>query len=176
MALRIVVLLKAVPVVGMERLDASKRVDRSSNLEPNGNDEYCLEKSLVLTEAHGGDVTVVSMGPSGAVDAIRKALAMGAARAVHVMDPAIAGSDLQATARILAEAVKRTEHDLVLAGFDSSDGSAGVILHTRIQPTQHRLRIPGGRIVAGLPIHTGSPRLSWGCQPDPNPSHGGQGP
>ena len=127
MALRIVVLLKAVPVVGTERLDASKRVDRSSNLEPNGNDEYCLEKSLQLTEAHGGDVTVVSMGPSGAVDAIRKALAMGAARAVHVMDHAIAGSDLQATARILAEAVKRTEHDLVLAGFDSSDGGAGVI-------------------------------------------------
>jgi electron transfer flavoprotein beta subunit len=126
-ALRIVVLLKAVPVVGTERLDSSKRVDRSTNLEPNGNDEYCLEKSLQLTEAHAGDVTVISMGPPGALDAIRKALAMGAARAVHVTDPAIAGSDLQASARILAAAVGRTEHDLVLAGFDSSDGAAGVI-------------------------------------------------
>ena len=123
----IVVLLKAVPVVGTERLDSSKRVDRSANLEPNGNDEYCLEKALQLTEAHGGGVTVISMGPAGAVDPIRKALAMGAARAIHVSDPAIAGSDIQATARILAEAVRRTEHDLVLAGFDSSDGGAGIV-------------------------------------------------
>ncbi len=125
--MKIVVLLKAVPVVGTERLGPDKRVDRSANLEPNGNDEYCLEKSLQLTEAHGGDVTVVSMGPPGAVDAIRKALAMGAARAVHIADPAIAGSDIQATARILVAAVKRMEFDIVLAGFDSSDGSAGVV-------------------------------------------------
>jgi len=125
--MNIVVLLKAVPVVGTERLDAVKRVDRSANLEPNGNDEYCLEKALQLTEAHGGEVTVLSIGPAGALDPIRKALAMGAARAVHVSDPAIAGSDLQATARILAEAVRRLEYDLVLAGFDSSDGGAGVI-------------------------------------------------
>ena len=120
-------LLKAVPVVGTERLDAAKRVDRSANLEPNGNDEYCLEKSLQLTEAHGGEVTVLSVGPPGALDPIRKALAMGAARAVHVSDPAIAGSDVQATARILAEAIRRLEYDLVLAGFDSSDGGTGVI-------------------------------------------------
>jgi electron transfer flavoprotein beta subunit len=125
--LHILVLLKAVPVVGTERLDGSLRVDRSANLEPNGNDEYCLEKSLQLTEAHGGEVTVLSMGPPGALDATRKALAMGATRAVHVSDPAIAGSDLQATARILAAAVKKTEFDLLLAGFDSSDGAAGVI-------------------------------------------------
>lgn len=125
--MNIVVLLKAVPVVGTERLDASKRVDRSSSLEPNGNDEYCLEKALQLSEAHGGEVTVLSMGPPGALDPIRKALAMGAARAVHVSDPAIAGSDLQATARILAAAVRRLEYDLLLAGFDSSDGGAGVI-------------------------------------------------
>ena len=125
--MNIVVLLKAVPVVGTERLDAAQRVDRSANLEPNGNDEYCLEKALQLTEAHGGEVTVLSMGPPGALDPIRKALAMGAARAVHVSDPAIAGSDVQATARVLTEAVRRLEYDLVLAGFDSSDGGTGVI-------------------------------------------------
>jgi electron transfer flavoprotein beta subunit len=123
----IVVLLKAVPVVGTERLDAEQRVDRTVSLEPNGNDEYCLEKALQLTEAHGGSVTVVSMGPAGALDAIRKALAMGAARAVHVSDPAIAGSDLTATARILEAAVRRLEADLVFVGFDSSDGGAGVL-------------------------------------------------
>lgn len=127
MPLRILVLLKAVPVVGTERLDRDLRVDRSASLEPNGNDEYCLEKSLQLTEAHEGEVTVLSMGPAGAGDAIRKALAMGAAKAIHVTDPAIAGSDLQATARILAAAARKTEFDLLLAGFDSSDGAAGVI-------------------------------------------------
>src|SRR3972149_1650033 len=109
--MKLVVLLEAVPVVGPERLDESRRVDRSASLEPNGNDEYCLEKALQLTEAHGGGVTVLSIGPGGALDPIRKALAMGAARAVHVSDPAVAGSDLQATARILAEAVSRLAHD-----------------------------------------------------------------
>src|SRR3989304_6296044 len=78
--MNIVVLLKAVPVVGTERRDAVWRVDRSANLEPNGNDEYCLEKALQLTEAHGGEGTVLSIGPAGALDPIRKALGMGGAR------------------------------------------------------------------------------------------------
>jgi electron transfer flavoprotein beta subunit len=125
--MNILVLLKAVPVVGTEKLTPEKRVDRSSSLEPNGNDEYCLEKSLQLTEAHGGEVTVLAMGPAGAQDPIRKALAMGAAKAIHVSDPAIAGSDLQATARVLAAAVRKTEFDLLLVGFDSSDGAMGVM-------------------------------------------------
>jgi electron transfer flavoprotein beta subunit len=125
--MNILVLLKAVPVVGTEKLTPDKRVDRSANLEPNGNDEYCLEKSLQLTEAHGGEVTVLAMGPDGAQDPIRKALAMGAAKAIHVSDAAIAGSDLQATARVLAAAVKKTEFDLLLVGYDSSDGAMGVM-------------------------------------------------
>ena len=125
--MNIVVLLKAVPVVGTEKLGPDKRVDRSANLEPNGNDEYCLEKSLQLTEAHGGEVTVIAMGPQGAQDPIRKALAMGAAKAIHVSDAAIGGSDLLGTARVLAAAVKKTEFDLLLVGFDSSDGAAGVM-------------------------------------------------
>jgi electron transfer flavoprotein beta subunit len=125
--MNILVLLKAVPVVGTEKLGPDKRVDRSANLEPNGNDEYCLEKSLQLTEAHGGEVTVLAMGPAGAQDPIRKALAMGAAKAIHVSDAAIAGSDLHATAKVLAAAVKKTEYDLLLVGFDSSDGAMGVM-------------------------------------------------
>src|SRR3989304_5412902 len=78
--MNIVVLLQAVPVGGTEPLDEPRRVDRSASLEPNGNDEYCLEKALQLTEAHGGEVTVLSIGPAGALAPIRQALAMGAAR------------------------------------------------------------------------------------------------
>ena len=64
----------------------------AAQLEANGNDEYTLEKALKLTEAHGGEVTLLSMGPAGAADALRKGLAMGATRAVHVEDDALAGS------------------------------------------------------------------------------------
>jgi electron transfer flavoprotein beta subunit len=124
---RIVVLLKAVPVVGNERLTAEQRVDRSSGLEANGNDEYVLEAALKLTEADGGEVTLLTVGPQGAAEALRKALAMGATRAVHVQDDAIAGSCAVATSRILAAALGKLEYDLVFAGADTSDGQGGVV-------------------------------------------------
>ena len=69
--MHIVVLVKAVPVVGTERLDAAWRTQRTQ-LEANGADEYTLERALALTEAHGGEVTLLSMGPVTAVDALRK--------------------------------------------------------------------------------------------------------
>ena len=125
--MRIVVLLKAVPVVGNERLTGEHRVDRASGLEANGNDEYVLETALKLTEANGGEVTLLTIGPAAGVDALRKALAMGAARAVHVQDDAIAGSCAWATSRILAAALGKLEYDLVFAGADTSDGQGGVV-------------------------------------------------
>ena len=125
--MQIVVLLKAVPVVGTERLDAAGRVDRSAGLEPNGNDEYSLERALTLTEAHGGEVTILSVGPAAATDPIRKTLAMGAARAVHVLDPGLIGSDVAATARVLVAALRRLDFDLAFAGADSSDGGGGLV-------------------------------------------------
>jgi electron transfer flavoprotein beta subunit len=124
---RIVVLLKAVPVVGNERLTGEQRVDRASGLEANGNDEYVLETALKLTEASGGEVTLLTIGPAGALEALRKALAMGAARAVHVQDDAIAGSCAWATSRILAAALGKLEYDLVFGGADTSDGQGGVV-------------------------------------------------
>jgi electron transfer flavoprotein beta subunit len=125
--LRIVVLVKAVPIVGNERLLDDLRVDRGSGLEANGNDEYVLEEALKLTEAHGGEVTLLTVGPSGAVEALRKGLAMGATRAVHVEDAGIAGSGVRATVAILCAALSRLEYDLVLAGADTSDGQGGVV-------------------------------------------------
>jgi electron transfer flavoprotein beta subunit len=123
----IVVLLKAVPVVGTERLDGSLLTDRSVQLEANGNDEYLLEKALQLTETHGGEVILLTVGPAGATEPIRKALAMGAARAVHVVDDAIRGSGLRATLDVLCAALGKIEYDLVFAGADTSDGQGGVI-------------------------------------------------
>jgi electron transfer flavoprotein beta subunit len=123
----IVVLLKPVPVVGTERLDSDLLTDRSVQLEANGNDEYSLEKALKLTEAHGGEVTVLAVGPAGAAEPLRKALAMGAARAVQVTDDAVRGSDTRATVVILAAALAKLEYDLVFAGADTSDGQGGVV-------------------------------------------------
>jgi electron transfer flavoprotein beta subunit len=124
----IVVLLKAVPVVGTERLDSDLLTDRSVQLEANGNDEYLLEKALKLTETHGGETIILTVGPAGSTEPIRKALAMGAARAVHVADDAIRGSDMRATLDVLAGALRKMKPwDLVFAGADTSDGQGGVL-------------------------------------------------
>ncbi len=125
--MNIVVLLKAVPVVGTERLGGDLLTDRAVQLEANGNDEYLLEKALKLTEAHGGEVSVLTVGPAGATEALRKALAMGAARAIHVDDDGIRGSDTRATVAILAAALAKVSFDLAFVGADTSDGQGGVV-------------------------------------------------
>ena len=125
--MNIVVLLKAVPVVGTERLGSELLTDRAVQLEANGNDEYLLEKALKLTEAHGGEVTILSIGPANSSEALRKALAMGAARAVLVSDDAIRGSDARATVDILTAALRKLEFDLCFFGADTSDGQGGIV-------------------------------------------------
>ena len=125
--MNIVVLLKAVPVVGTERLGNDLLTDRSGQSEANGNDEYVLERALQLTEAHGGEVTTLSLGPATAVEAIRKALAMGAARAIHVVDDSVRGSDMRATVAILEAALRKLDYDLVFAGADTSDAQGGIV-------------------------------------------------
>jgi electron transfer flavoprotein beta subunit len=90
-------------------------------------DEYGIEAGLQLAEASGGQVTVVSMGPEKGLDAIRKALAMGAAKGVLVSDPALAGADALSTAKVLAAAIKREAFDLVITATESTDGYTGVV-------------------------------------------------
>jgi len=90
-------------------------------------DEFGIEAALKLVEAHGGEVRVVSMGPERAVDAIRKAFAMGASRGVLVSDARLRGSDALTTAKLLAAAVRRDPFDLVIAGTESTDGYSGVV-------------------------------------------------
>lgn len=106
---------------------ASWRLDRSVTSVLNPYDEYAVEEALRIKEAHGGEVTAVCMGPETATDAVRKALAMGADKAVLVSDPALAGSDVQGTAYALAEALKTLEADLVVFGARSTDGETGCV-------------------------------------------------
>lgn len=128
--MQIVVLVKPVPdpASGGERLGPDGRLDRAASpAVVNGNDEYALEAALKLTESHGGEITIVSMAPTSGPETMRKALAMGAHRGIHITDPALAGSDHVSTATVLAAALKDVEFDLVLAGVDTSDGLAGVV-------------------------------------------------
>lgn len=131
MALRIAVLVKPVPdpVVGGERLGPDHRLDRSS-IPPviNGNDEYALEAALKFVDAGVcGEITIVAMAGVGGTDTIRKALAMGAHKGVLVTDDALAGTCTLSTARVLAEALRAVDADLVFAGVDSSDSAIGVV-------------------------------------------------
>jgi electron transfer flavoprotein beta subunit len=128
---RIVVLTKPVPdpASGGERLLPDGRLDRANSpAVVNGNDEYVLEKALKLIDAAGeGEVILLTMAPSTAPETMRRALAMGATRGVLVSDPAVEGSDVVATTRILAAALKTLEFDLAFAGVDTSDGVAGLV-------------------------------------------------
>lgn len=97
----------------------------------NESDEYALEEGLRIAEKTGGEVVVFSLGPDRVKEALRKALAVGAARAVHLSDPAFAGGDAMATGRALAAAVSRDSFDLVLTGSQSDDvrwGGTGSVL------------------------------------------------
>ena len=130
--MRIVVLVKPVPdpASAGERLGPDGRLDRAAvPAVVNGNDEYVLEAALKLVEASAveGEITLLSMAPTNAPETMRKALAMGAHRGVHVTDPALAGSCAVSTATVLAAALRTLEFDMVFAGVDASDGVGGVV-------------------------------------------------
>ena len=94
-------------------------------------DENALEAALQLKEANDGEVTAVTIGPDRAGEALRKALAMGADKGVHVNDPAAADSDAFGIAKMLAKVIQRGEFDLVITGRQSQDtdlGATGPVL------------------------------------------------
>jgi len=97
----------------------------------NESDEYALEEGLRIAETTGGEVVVFSLGPERVKEALRKALAVGAARAVHLSDPAFLGGDALAAGRALAAALARDAFDLVLTGSQSDDvryGATGSVI------------------------------------------------
>ena len=106
----------------------TKTLKRDGKLILDESDSYGVEMALQLVDtAGGGEVTLVSMAPNNEVGGIRTALAMGAAKAILVSDPALAGTDSLGTAKVLAAAIKRAEPDLVLTATESSDGYTGTV-------------------------------------------------
>ncbi|MDP8911576.1 MAG: electron transfer flavoprotein subunit beta/FixA family protein [Actinomycetota bacterium] len=128
--MKIAVCVKEVPDAGVpRRIDQqTKRLDRSGDLTLNAFDVHAVEEALRIKERTGdGEVVVLSLAPQKAMDALRKALAMGADRAVLVSDERAAGSDLVATSIVLAKALEREGADLVLFGQQSSDADGSVL-------------------------------------------------
>jgi electron transfer flavoprotein beta subunit len=127
---KLVVLVKFTPDLTSDRrfagdgtLDRAGVPGRLSEL-----DEYAAEQALRVQEGGGGwELTYLTMGPSGAAEALRKALSMGGDAAVHVTDEALHGSDAFATSLVLAAAVQRIGFDLVVAGMASTDAGMGVV-------------------------------------------------
>jgi electron transfer flavoprotein beta subunit len=107
----------------------TKTLKREGKLILDESDSYGVEMALQLVDnAGGGEVTLVSMAPNNEVGGLRTALAMGAAKAVLVSDPALAGSDALSTSKVLAAAIKRVEGaDLILTATESSDGYTGTV-------------------------------------------------
>src|SRR5258708_20371030 len=124
------VLVKQVPDTWSERklrADDSTLDRDAADAVINELDDYAIEEGLRLQEAHGGEVTIVSMGPEKAAEAIRKALSMGADKAVHVTDEALRGSDGLVTSAVLASVLGRTGFDLVILGSESTDARMGTL-------------------------------------------------
>src|SRR3712207_4880145 len=128
--MNIVVLVKQVPDSGSTRkLDPSDNtVARATGDNViNEMDEYAIEEALLVRDREGGEVTVLTVGPETATDAIRKALSMGADKAVHVVDDAIHGSCAVQTSAVIAAALQQLEYDLVLCGAEATDAQLSVM-------------------------------------------------
>mgnify|MGYP002336226245 CR=1 FL=1 len=154
--MKIAVCVKQVPdATAVKRLDPSTfRLDRTGEGALNATDVNAVEEALRLKDAQGGEIVVVSVGPPKAMESLRKALAMGADRAVLVSDDAVAGSDLLATSYVLAKALERESADLVLFGQQASDGD-GAVLWAAVAD---RLRRPLISQVAELTVDDGGVR------------------
>jgi electron transfer flavoprotein beta subunit len=129
--MNIIVCIKRVP----ETTDVDIVIDRSGRdinkaglvFDLNEWDSYAVEEALRLKEKHGGRVTVVSMGGEESNESLRKCLAMGAEDAIRLSDPAFDGSDGYATARTLAEAIRKLPYDLILSGTQAEDDGYGQV-------------------------------------------------
>ncbi|GHJ96413.1 electron transfer flavoprotein subunit beta [Streptomyces sp. NE5-10] len=167
--MRIVVCVKYVPdATGDRKFADDLTVDREdvdgllSEL-----DEYAVEQALqIAEEADDAEVTVLTVGPEDARDALRKALSMGADKAVHVDDEDIHGSDVMATSLVLAKAIEKVGYDLVISGMASTDGTMGVlpaILAERLGVPQVTLlsevKVEGGKVTGRRDGDTASEQL-----------------
>ncbi len=133
--MKIAVCVKQVPDSWAEKKMVNGVLDREGvDAVLNDLDEYAVEEALRIVEAHGGNeeggahsVTIISMGPERATEAIRKALSMGANDAILISDAALAGSDALATSKVLSSVIKNGGFDLVICGTESTDARMSVV-------------------------------------------------
>jgi electron transfer flavoprotein beta subunit len=151
---KIAVCVKHVPEQARKIDPETKRLDRSGEGAINPFDVHAVEEALKIKEARGGEVLIVTMGPAGAQDSVRKALAMGADEALLITDDAAAGSDLVATTNALAAALEKEGADLILFGQQAGD-SDGAVLWAAVAD---RLRLPVISQVAELEVSYGKVR------------------
>ena len=163
--MNIVVTVKQVPDTWAEKkLDPSdKTTDRASvDNVMNEMDEYGVEEALRIKEAHGGEVTVVTMGPEKAVETIRKALSMGADKAVHLTDAGLHGSDALQTSAALAKVIESLSPDLVITSAEASDARGGVMGAL----LSERLGLPGLTLARKVTVDPGSSTVTIERQTD----------
>jgi len=129
--MNIIVCVKRVP----ETTEADISIDKSGTdidksglvFDLNEWDSYAIEEAILLKEKVGGTVTVLTLGGEESNESLRKCLAMGADEAIRLTDPAFIGSDGFATARILAEAIRKIPYDLILTGTQAEDDGYGQV-------------------------------------------------
>lgn len=194
MPLSIAVCVKRVPDTAADKIldpdDFTLERDRVESIL-NPVDEMAVEEALRLREAQGGEVTAVTVGPEAAgVKALRRALAMGCDRGVHLSDPLLHGSDALAIAYALAEILRDKGYDLILCGSESTDartslvppalaeylGLPGLLHATKVEVVGGRVRIQRERdngydvLAAPLPAVVG---VNWGANEPRYPSFKG---
>src|SRR3989338_3766912 len=123
--MKIIVCLKEVPDMETHfRLNSAQTAIDLEGIvfKMNPFDECSIEEALKLKEKQGGEVILLTLGPESAKQTIRKGLAMGADRALHISDPAFENSDSLVVAKALAQAIQKLDADLILTGVQSEDG------------------------------------------------------
>ncbi|WP_052849006.1 electron transfer flavoprotein subunit beta/FixA family protein [Streptomyces avicenniae] len=154
MSLRIVVCVKYVPDATGDRSFAEDLTTDRDAVDGllSELDEYAVEQALQIAEAtEGAEVTVLTAGPEDAADALRKALSMGADKAVHVEDDDLHGTDVLGTSLVLAKAVEHIGYDLVVCGMASTDGGMGVLPALLAE----RLRVPQVTLLSEVSVADG---------------------
>ena len=133
--MKIAVCIKQVPDSWAEKKMVDGLLDRANvDAVLNDLDEYAVEEALRIAEAHGGNeeggantVTLISMGPERATEAIRKGLSMGANAAILISDGALVGADALVTANVLASVIAKEGFDIVFCGTESTDARMSVV-------------------------------------------------
>ncbi|MEU5832729.1 electron transfer flavoprotein subunit beta/FixA family protein [Streptomyces diacarni] len=158
MSLRIVVCVKYVPDATGDRHFAEDLTTDRESVDGllSELDEYAVEQALQIADEadseDGAEITVLTVGPEDAKDALRKALSMGADKAVHVEDDDLHGTDALGTSHVLAKAIEKTGYDLVVCGMASTDGTMGVLPAMLAE----RLGVPQATLLSEVSVENGT--------------------